>query len=530
MTTISSRPMVVARQVRVGISWLGRPLSGWWCALGWMAATAVFVGMVRLVGGISEGDAAQSAYSTWAIAHGHFACAFPPATTYRFPSIARPVTFVAPLWPILSGGLTALAQIGHTVPFPSQTALGPHCSTALVAMYQWSIKSGAVTPTVRLGYVSWLALMAGVVALLRATGRGRCGWEPLTLVLLAFVPTVPQPLVQYFHPQDLVAMGLALGGLACVRRGHWAWAGLLLGLAVTSQQFALLVAAPLVMVVPRDRRMRFVGTAIGASALVILPMLVITSGRALRAVLLGSGNTASLGGTVLRETHISGGLLVVCSRILPIIVAMALARWAGRRLGSSVLEPIPLLSLIGTSLSLRLVFEQNIFGYYFMALAVALVLGDVVGGRIRGQLVAWLVMLPLAFSPVPWGFYSNSVSWGLQERELLPFICMGVVLLLLISDMIRGRIRWYLAAWFGVAAIAFARLPWSSPAFRQPMPVWFWQVVLVGSGVALAFGPLLAHVRNHCVPPCHTVDSPSPTGWSGREHEAPVLAHTGIVG
>jgi len=52
------------------------------------------------------------------------------------------------------------------------------------------------------------------------------------------------------------------------------------------------------------------------------------------------------------------GLLLIESRILPIVLAVMLAWWATRRLGSSVLEPLPLVSLIATSLGLRLVFDQ----------------------------------------------------------------------------------------------------------------------------------------------------------------------------
>jgi hypothetical protein len=464
-----------------------------------LAATGIFIAFVRIVGGPSESDAAESVYATWTIAHGHLACAYPPAvTTYRFPTIARPVPFITPLWPLLSGGVAALTRIGHGVPFPSQTALGPHCSTALVAMFKWSVKSGAAKSTVHIAYLSWLVLMGGVVALLRASGRGRCGWEPATLVL-ACVPSVFMPVVEFFHPQDLVALGLALGGLACARRGWWVWAGVLLGLAVTSQQFALLVAAPLVVLAPTNRRVRFAVAAIGAATLVVVPLIVVTSGRAIRAATLGSGNTSSFGGTVLRELHVNGGLLVVFSRILPIVVSMALARWAVRRLGHAVLEPVPLVSLIATSLSLRLAFEENLFGYYFMALAVSLVLLDIFRGRIREQLVAWLVLVTLAFSPVPWGFASNSVAWGLQEREFLPFACMAVVLGLIVFDIVRRRIRWYLVAWFVVVAVAFARLPWTNPPFRHDLPPWYWQVVLVSTGVALAAGPLVAFARNRAV-------------------------------
>ena len=470
------------RRVPASASWLARPLSGRRCALGWFAATTVFIGLIRLFGGPAEGDLSESSYSTWAIAHGHLGCAYPPASTYHFFSLAKPGPFIPPIWPMLSGGLAALTGIGKSVAFPSLAALGPHCSTASAAMSQWENRSGALLPTMRLGYFSWLVLMAGVVALLRASGRGRCGWEPTVLVLMACIPSVSMPLFEAFHPQDIVAMGFVLAGLACVLRGWWVWAGVLLALAVSSQQFALLVLAPLVVVAPSHRRYRFVGGAIVASAVILVPVIAVTSGRDLNAVVLGSGNTPSVGGTVLWELHLHGALLVALSRVLPIVLSMALAWWAVRRLGPTALEPVPLLSLIATSLGLRLVFEQNIFGYYFMALAVSLVLLDVVRGRISGPLVAWLALAFLPFFPG---------SWGLEAREYLPFSLMAVVLLIILFDALRARIRWYLVAWLACVALAFAQFPLTSLPFRHALPIWFWQVVLVSSGVALAARPLV---------------------------------------
>ena len=236
-------------------------------------------------------------------------------------------------------------------------------------------------------------------------------------------------------------MGLALGGVACARRGSWVWAGALLGLAVTSQQFAPLVLAPLFVVAPTNRRLRFTGAAIGAAAVIVLPMVAVSSGRALGAILIGSGNTPSQGGTLLWELHLHGVLLVGCSRVLPIILAMVLASWTVRRLGPAVLEPVPLLALVATSLSFRLVFEQNLFGFYFMALAVALILLDAVRGHITRQLVAWLALLTLAFDSVPWGSnpIPNSVHPWMFQIVLVP---IGVLLACrpLVSLRARGSI------------------------------------------------------------------------------------------
>jgi len=271
-------------------------------------------------------------------------------------------------------------------------------------------------------------------------------------------------------------------------------------LAVLSQQFALLALVPLVVVAPSSRRIRFVGSSVALTILVLTPLAVLTSGRVVRAVFLGSGNSASLGGTVLWEMHLHGTMLVGASRILPILLSIVLARWVMRRLGPLALGPVALISLIATSISLRLIFEQNLFGYYFMALAVLLVVLDIVSGRLRGQLIAWIGLLVLVYSPVPWGFLPNSVAYGLQEREFLPYVFMGIALACIVRDAAYGRVRGYLIAWLTLVVLTFGRLPWSSIPIRHPFPTWFWQVTLVATGLALALQPLLSLVRARSVP------------------------------
>jgi hypothetical protein len=421
-----------------------------------LAATVVFVGLIEYLGGPSGDDAFESLYSTWAIAHGHLSCAYFAGNTDGFP-------FRAPLYPLFSGAFAAIIRLGHGVPFPSQSQLGPHCSSSLAAMTQWSYQSGVGQSSVRLGVLSWFVLMAGLVALLRATGRGRCGWEPTALVFVASVPAVFMCIERYFHPEDLMAMGLALGSLACVKGGRWAWAGVLLGLAFTSQQFVLLIVAPLIVVAPRNRKIRFAGSAIGSAALVVAPLAVLTSGRVINAVL-GAGSTPALGHTVLAAFHFHGMLLLTLSRIVPLIFALALAWWAARRLGTAILEPVPLISLVATALTFRLVFEINLFGYYFMAVAVSLIVLDVIRGRIGMYLVGWLALLTLAFDPV---------QSGNDPLSLL-------------------------------------------------VPVWFWQILLVPAAVALAAGPLISAARTgHGSDPVVTLDDwmvplplPSPVGRS----------------
>ena len=70
------------------------------------------------------------------------------------------------------------------------------------------------------------------------------------------------------------------------------------------------------------------------------------------------------------------------------------------RLGERSLEPVVLLSLIAVCLGLRLVFEETLFSYYFMALTVALVLVDVARGHIRFATVAWITVVSFVFGVV----------------------------------------------------------------------------------------------------------------------------------
>ncbi|MGH7175006.1 MAG: hypothetical protein ACREGR_01435, partial [Minisyncoccia bacterium] len=156
----------------------------------WLLACIVFFFLSGLLGGPTEGDAALSVYSTWAIAHAHFACAYPPIGKVHINVIANPFALVAPLYPVITGALAALLRIGHKVPYPSTAQLGHNCGNAFWSMYHWSAKSSSILPTIRLSYVVWIVLLAGAVLLVRAAGRGNTMAEPAAVVLLAVTTPV----------------------------------------------------------------------------------------------------------------------------------------------------------------------------------------------------------------------------------------------------------------------------------------------------------------------------------------------------
>ncbi len=168
-------------------------------------------------------------------------------------------------------------------------------------------------------------------------------------------------------------------------------------------------------------------------AAIVGPLSAFASTRAISVALVGSGDSSGAN-TLLGVLHPQGGLVLVLSRFVPIALAMVTARWALKRIGSGVLEPVPLIALVATSLSYRLIVEVNLWGYYFMAVAVLLVVLDIVQGRIRVLLLVWLALVAIAFYPT--------------------------------SD-------------FG-------------PASPLWLPLWLWQLVLVPIAIALAANPLMS--------------------------------------
>ena len=114
-----------------------------------------------------------------------------------------------------------------------------------------------------------------------------------------------------FHPEDLLAMGFGLMALAAAWRKSWVAAGALAALAVLSQQFALLIALPLLVLVPASRRLAYI---IGASCTVAViggPFVFTGSLGAAQAILFGTGNTGGIGGAALWELGLHGTSLLL---------------------------------------------------------------------------------------------------------------------------------------------------------------------------------------------------------------------------
>ena len=179
---------------------------------------------------------------------------------------------------------------------------------------------------------------------------------------------------------------------------------------------------------------------------------------------------------MLWYVHLSGTPGMLLYRVAPLVASLALSWWVSRRLGPGALQPLAMLSLVAVSLGLRLVFEANFYSYYFMALAVALVLLEATAGSIRRTVVAWLAALGLwicRLAPVPFGVN----TWGLYlQNDLIPLVIGVLAMLGVLVQLRRGGDRRNLGPWLALAAVDLVTLS----AFRQPTERRSSQLVLAG--------------------------------------------------
>jgi hypothetical protein len=378
-------------------AFFSKPLSSTRCVIGWVLATALFLGCASIwYDATVPDDATESIVPAVAITHGVFRCAYPPV------SVLDPATgasSVPPLYPLMVAATMAVTRIGsNDIPQYASTPSGCSRESIQALRRDYSVRS-----LLLFGLLGWPFLLGGFVLLLRAAGRGRSRWEVLGACLLACTPAVLDTFIAYFHPEDMIAMGLILAGLAAVLRSRWLVAGLCIGLACCAKQYSLLAAVPLLFAAPRRERWRFLLAVVGVAAVVLMP-LWIAMGRGMIEATLGVHATPKGSPTFVGRLHLHGVALVAVSRALPLAVAGAAAAWARSRLKSALYQPQPLVALVALSLALRLVFEVNLFSYYFMATAVALIALDVVSGRIRVETIGWIAVamafFPPAFDPL----------------------------------------------------------------------------------------------------------------------------------
>jgi len=381
---------------------LDRPLGRGQAVLWWTLASALFILVVVGQFGPTNHDAIEWDTPAWTLAHGQ------PSCSYRFGFQTEP----PPLFPELVGGVEVTVhsldrRLFAARPYPTVDCRQDEADLSTAA----SLHDAAL-----IGFLAWFVLLCGVVLVFRSDRRPPTIREAAGVLGLAVLPPVSAALTTSIHPEDLVAVGLCLAAVARSTRRRDVLVGVLFGLAACSQQFALLAVVPIVVLAGWGERARVMAGAGAAASAVCLPFLITDPGGLLHAF---SGSSATQAGgatpTFVLEIHLHGVLLVVVSRGLPLLAAAIFTWGAGRRLGDRRWAVVPLLSVLAVCMTFRLLFEVELFLWYFAAVAVLLLL---VAAMDRSATPLWLVS---------WAAWNAVVVICYSERSWDSFLQMSLV-------------------------------------------------------------------------------------------------------
>ena len=254
-----------------------------------------------------------------------------------------------------------------------------------------------------LAILGWVVLSAGAVMLLGASGAGSGVTESVLLVALAVLPASSDAIAQTFHPQDLMSVGFTCAALSQALRRRWVWVGILFAAAFLCKQFALLPLMATLAAAPGWRsRARTLIPLVGVVALGVVPFYLVApvdTVRAMTAVYV-AGVTLIKTPTMVGVLNINEQLKLEIARDAPLVAAAGLALWARWRSRDLLLAPVPLVGLALACLATRLVFEISLLNYYFLAVAVALLLLDLIRRRLPLWSVAWIVATRYGLSPI----------------------------------------------------------------------------------------------------------------------------------
>jgi hypothetical protein len=186
--------------------------------------------------------------------------------------------------------IAALDHLHFSAYFAATPAMGPlailvEAPLALLGHsglteYRWASMAGLVAVAGLGWYLCSLALRRGVSVLAATVLALLCVINPITLVAL-----------QVGHPEELFTAALAVGAVVLAAEGMSIRAGLLLGIAIASKQWAVIAILPVLMAMS-ERRAQAVAAAIAVLAVAYLPGLVAAPDSFVKV----QGNAASGGG------------------------------------------------------------------------------------------------------------------------------------------------------------------------------------------------------------------------------------------
>lgn len=351
----------------------------------YLAALGAFVGIVTLRGGPSVGDAYGVTKPATALADGDLHAAAHDSVLPQPPGYALVTSpLVLALRPLIGSPNWCDARVA-----PVTRYFLPWCAPAQLATHHW-YRSQAV-----LGLLAWVVLAFGCIRLLRVAGAGGGAAEMLLVIVLAAIPAASDGIVETFHPQDLVCVGLGSAAVAEALRRRWVATGVLFGIAFLCKQFALLPLVAVLVAAPGWReRIRIALPAMAVVGCGIIPFAAVDpSGTWNTLSAVESGGVVKLStGTVLGMTSLPESTKLVIARDGPVVLALAMSVWARWRVGSRLLSPVALIGLTTACLAGRLVAEVWFASYYLLAVSAGLLVLDLARRRLPVASFLWIAV------------------------------------------------------------------------------------------------------------------------------------------
>ena len=232
--------------------------------------------------------------------------------------------------------------------------------------------------------------------------------------------------LKYGHPEELLGAALCVSGVLAAGRGRSLWAGLLLGCAIATKQWAIL-AVPVAMVAAPRGRVRVPAFAAGAAGLLTLPMLLADPSRfwlAQKSVgiattftntvtasnvwfVFAHGSTGPTqtpdGVQVLTQYSLSDTLGHVTHPLVVVLALAAIAAYAVRRRGADGVHHEEALQLLALVFLVRCVFDPLTYSYHHAPFLVALLVYEGLRRKVpvmSGFAVAALLAMTYVVAPM----------------------------------------------------------------------------------------------------------------------------------
>jgi hypothetical protein len=286
---------------------------------------------------------------------------------------ASPFLTALPLYPIL---LAPLVAVGDALGLSA-----PPAPTATMYFLLAPFTAGLAIP-----------LLQQVRGLVRDASSSPASATLPVQAWTAVLVAVPV-LVVFGHGEDALALLALLAAVRLAGRQRWAAAGLLLGFAIASKQWALLALPALLVRSPRSERARLAAASLALPAVLALFVLAVDWPHASRA-LLHPPNYPAFGHAALWVDANAATVLTAPFRLGALALAAALATRS--RGGTS-----RLLAVLGLTLLARAAFEPVAHVYYLapglclLLLHERLVTGRCTRTAVGGSLlVAWFELHP----------------------------------------------------------------------------------------------------------------------------------------